>query len=398
MVFPAYPLTDRQKQLVTMAGELADTFAQRAAEHEWEGSFPYENYKDLQQSGYLTLPVPRDFGGWGVDLLEAVLAQQRLAQGDGATALVMSMHLANIARLDVNITGPNELFAQICQATVQEGAIINTAASEPATGSPSRGGRFATVARRQHDGSWMVNGRKTYTTGSPVLTHFLVNCMLVDEAGTDTNLPPLKSERGTMLVLHTMPGVRVEFTWNTVAMRGSGSNDLILEDVHVPANYYVDAHIPTNPAVQNQVAAWQMVTTAVYHGIAEGARNEAIRFARQRRPNSLEKSIASVPHIQEKAAKMELLLMESRALLYGLSAQFSSNPASVSASDCAAVKYLVTNHAVETVDLAMRLVGAAALSLQSPMQRYYRDVRAGLSNPPMDDVTIAMLGKQALEG
>ncbi len=398
MTFPAYPLTDRQKQLVTMAGELADTFAQRAAAHEWEGSFPYENYKDLQQAGYLRLPVPRDFGGLGADLLEAVLAQQRLAQGDGATALVMSMHLANIVRLGVNVTGSNELFAQICQAVVQDGAIINTAASEPATGSPSRGGRFATIARRQRDGSWIISGRKTYTTGSPVLTHFLVNCTLEDEAGAEANLPPLKGERGTILVTRDMPGVHVEFTWNTVAMRGSGSNDLVLEDVHVPANYHVDAQIPTNPAVQNQVAAWQMVTTAVYHGIAEGARNEAIRFARQRRPNSLDKPISSVPHIQEKAAKMELLLTESRALLYGLSAQFSSSPTSVSASDCAAVKYLVTNHAVEVVDLAMRLVGAAALSLQSPMQRYYRDVRAGLSNPPMDDATITMLGKQALEG
>lgn len=397
MGFPAYPTTDRQKKFVALAGELADTFAQRAAAHEWEGSFPYENYQDLQQSGYLTLTVPRDFGGLGADLLEAVLAQQRLAQGDAATALVMSMHLSNIARLQANVTGTNEFFAELCRAIVQDGAIINTAASEPATGSPSRGGRFSTTARRQNDGSWILNGRKTYTTGSPVLTHFIVNCSLEDAASPEAKLTPLTSDRGNILVPRTTSGVRVETTWNSVAMRESGSNDLILENVHVPAHAYVEGEIPTNPAAQVQVTAWQLVTTAVYHGIAEAARNEAMRFARQRRPNSLNKPIATLPHIQEKAAKIELALIQSRAVLYGLAAQFSHAPTSIRASDCAAIKYLVTNHAVEIVDTAMRLVGAASLSLNSPLQRYYRDVRAGLSNPPMDDATIALLGKQALE-
>jgi alkylation response protein AidB-like acyl-CoA dehydrogenase len=393
MGFPTYPITDRQKKLVALAGELADSFAQRAAAHEWEGSFPYENYQDLRQSGYLALTVPRDFGGMGVDLLEAILAQQRLAQGDASTALVMSMHLHNIARLAVNVSGHNALFEKLCNAVIQEGAIINTAASEPATGSPSRGGRFSTTARQQADGSWVVNGHKIYTTGSPIVTYFLVNCTLEAAEGKE-----LSSNRGNILVPHAAPGVRVAETWNSAAMRASGSHDLILENVHVPANAYVEGQIPTNPAAQSKMQAWQLITTAVYHGIAEAARNEAIRFARQRRPNTLNKPIASVPHIQEKAAHIELKLIQSRSILYGLAAQFSANPDSIEASDCAAAKYIVTNTAVEVVDIAMRLVGAASLSLNSPLQRYYRDVRAGLSNPPADDVTIAMLSKQALEG
>jgi len=394
VAFPPYPVTDRQKKIVTMAGELAATFAKRAAENDWAGKFPYENYKDLHEAGYLTLTVPRDFGGWGADLLEVCLAQQRLAQGDGSTALVMSMHLSHIARLAENITGPNEFFARICQAVVQNGAIINAAASESATGSPSRGGRPTTTARRQEDGSWFISGRKTYTTGSPVLHFFLVSCSIEDK----TNLSPLNTDRGTFLVERTAAGVQVKDTWNSMAMRESGSNDLLLENVHVDANARVEEQVPTNPAVQERVAAWSLVTTAVYLGIAEAARSEAIQFARRRKPNSLDKPIASLPHIQEKAARMELALLQGRAVFFGVAAQFSENPTSVPGSQFAAVKYLVTNHAVEVVDIAMRIVGAASLSLDLPMQRYYRDVRAGLNNPPMDDAAIAMIGKQALEG
>jgi alkylation response protein AidB-like acyl-CoA dehydrogenase len=84
-------------------------------------------------------------------------------------------------------------------------------------------------------------------------------------------------------------------------------------------------------------------------------------------------------------------------MLFGVAEQLSVDPGSVPASIVGAAKYVVTNHAIEVVDRAMRLVGAASLSLSSPLQRYYRDVRAGLHNPPMDDATITLLGKQALD-
>ena len=393
MAFPTYPTTDRQKQLIGIASELATTFAKRANENDWAGRFPVENYKDLHTSGYLTLTVPRDFGGCGADLLEVSLAQQQLAQGDASTALVMSMHLANVAKLAENVTGPNAFFERLCRAVVNDGAIINTAASEPATGSPSRGGKPTTIARRQADGSWRITGRKSFTTGSPVLTFFIVSCSIEDTTG----LTPLNADRGSFLIPRTAEGVQVKETWNSLGMRGSGSNDLLLENVHVDADAFVDEQLPTNPDAQSRLAAWSFPTTAVYLGIATAARNEALAFARKRKPTSLDKPIASVPHIQEKAARMELALLQCRAVFYGIAAQFSADPNSIPASQFAAAKYLVSNYAIEIVDTAMRLMGAASLSMTLPMQRYYRDVRAGLQHPPIDDAAIAMIGKYALE-
>jgi alkylation response protein AidB-like acyl-CoA dehydrogenase len=96
-------------------------------------------------------------------------------------------------------------------------------------------------------------------------------------------------------------------------------------------------------------------------------------------------------------AKMDLALLQSQALLFGLAELFPKDPASIPTSYFAATKYLVTNHAVEVVDLAMRLVGGASLSLNRPLQRYYRDVRAGLHHPPMDDATLKLLSKHAFE-
>ena len=394
MVFSVYPATESQKRIVALAGELADTFARRASEHDWAGSFPYENYRDLHESGYLKLTVPRELGGEGANVLEVALAQARMAQGCASTVLILTMHLTNLVRLGAGARTENDrqLFERVCRAVVEQGALINNAASEPATGSPSRGGRFTTTARRQADGSWILNGRKTYTTGSAILHFFLVTCTIEDEAPAEANLPPLPTERASLLVTRDTPGVRVEETWNSLGMRLSASHDLILENVHLEAGAMTTA-LSTVPAeIQG---AWGLPLAAIYLGIGQGARNAAVNFARQRRPNSLNQPISSVPHIQEKVAKMDLALLQAEAVLFGLAEQCLRDPSSIPAGQFAAAKYLATNHAAEVTDLAMRLVGGAALSLNLPLQRYYRDIRAGFNNPPMDDVTLALLSKEA---
>lgn len=393
MAFSLHPTTERQKQMLTLADKLADTFARRANEYEWVGRFPYENYQDLHESGYLQLTVPAELGGWGANVVEVVLAQARLAQGCPSTALVTTMHLSNIAKMAEGKAATSPLFQRICQAVIQHGALINSALSEPATGSPSRGGLPTTTARRQADGSWLINGRKTYTTGSSVLHFFLVSCSIEDEAPAGTDLPPLDATRGTFLVERDTHGLSIEETWNSLSMRLSASHDLIMENVHVGAEAYTNLlDVPPD-----KIALWGLPLAAVYLGIGQGARNEAVHFAKNRQPNSLKQPISSLPHIQEKVAKMDLALLQSETVLLAVAEECLRASGSVPGSQIAAAKYLATNHSAEVTDLAMRLIGAAALSPAQPVQRFYRDIRAGFSNPPMDDVTLGLLSKQAFE-
>jgi alkylation response protein AidB-like acyl-CoA dehydrogenase len=394
MTFLAYPETEQQKKIVSMTATLADTFATRAAQSDWEGRFPYENYEDLHRAGYLTLTVPRNLGGWDAPLVDVILAQQRLAQGDASTALVTSMHLSHVARFaEASQLQPNTFFTQVCRSIVQDGALLNVAATEPATGSPSRGGRPQTTALRLKDGSWRISGRKTFTTGSPILHFFIVSCAIEDES----DLEPIEATKGSFLVIRDTPGMHVEETWNSLGMRESGSHDLILEEVHVEPDAYIEAQVPTDIIGQARQSAWSFLTVAVYLGIAQAARDFAVHFAKNRRPNSLNQSIANIPHIQDKVAKMDLALFQSKAVLYSVAEQYTADPTSVQPAQFGAAKYLVTNHAATITDLAMRLVGGASLSLNFPLQRYYRDVRAGFNHPPQDDAAVTMLAKQALD-
>src|SRR5579885_2086544 len=91
--------TAREQRFIDLAAELADDFAARAAQHDEDSSFPFENYARLKESGYSIMTIPEELGGMGATLLERIKAQERLAQGDGATALAINMHFNTLGLL-----------------------------------------------------------------------------------------------------------------------------------------------------------------------------------------------------------------------------------------------------------------------------------------------------------
>lgn len=381
-----YPKTERQAEFMALADRLAERVAARATEHDRENTFPFENFRDLHESGYLALTVPEEYGGRGADPLEVALAQERLARGDGSTALSATMHLLLIGRLAESRAWPEPVFERVCRDVVERGALINSAASEPDLGSPSRGGLPSTTAVRD-GGGWRINGRKNWTSLAPALTYFVVMA-----AVQDAGQPP---RRAHFLVTAGTPGLRVEPTWDNLGMRATGSDDIVLERVWVPD----EARLPddgTSPAVDSR--GWSLVTGAVYTGVATAARDYAIRYARERRPSGMSGPIAEVQTVQHRVAEIELLLLQSRSILYGTAEAWVERPEcrSTIAWQLAAAKYTATNNAIRITDLALRVVGAAGLNRSRPLERYFRDVRAGLGHPPMDDAALTLIGKAAL--
>lgn len=102
--------------------------------------------------------------------------------------------------------------------------------------------------------------------------------------------------------------------------------------------------------------------------------------------------------MQRLLGEIEVALTEARALLFGTAEAWCEAPHRHAAllPLLGTAKYVVTNRAVEIADKAMRVVGGAGLARAHPVQRYYRDVRAGLHHPPMDDVALTTLARAAL--
>lgn len=365
------------------ASKLAETFKSRAEAMDREAKFPFDNIEELKQSKYTALTVPQEYGGLDISLYEMVRLQEQLATGDGSTALSIGWHLGIMKNLGEKKSWEEGTFSKLCEKVLQ-GALINGAATERQTGSPTRGGMPQTIAERDKQ-QWVIRGRKSFTTMAPVLDYFIVSAH-VDNSGRAANF----------LIPRSAEGVIIEETWDSVAMRGTGSHDLVLNNVRVQEENLVEWLTPG----KRTASGWLLHIPACYLGIAQAAQDEAIRFAKTYSPNSLKGPIIDLPNVQSKIGEMELELMRSRSFLYSVAKAWDERDREQRdrmGPELGAVKLAVTNAAIAIVDLAMRVVGAHSLALTNPLQRYYRDVRAGIHNPPMDDMTIQLLAKTAVE-
>lgn len=374
----------RERELAETAEALAARFAERAETHDREGSFPFDNFAELREAGYLRLTVPASLGGGGISLYELVLVQERLARGDGATALAVGWHLGQMFHFRESGKWPQPLFRELCADVVRDGVMINTFASEAGSGSPSRGGKPETTAERT-EGGWLLTGRKTFSTLSPALDRFVASAYV-----------PSEDRVGEFLV-RKGAGVSIKETWDTLGMRATGSHDVVLDRVFVPDGSRIDA---AGGAAADDGGGWLLHIPACYSGIAFAARDFALQFAKSYRPNSLPGPIADLPTVRQQLGALEAELRSSRCLLYACADRWDrAAPGDRAAlrTDLGLAKYAVTNAALRIADLAMRIVGGAALSKRLPLERYLRDIRAGLYNPPMDSSVLAALAGSALD-
>ncbi|SDO57218.1 acyl-CoA dehydrogenase family protein [Alkalicoccus daliensis] len=358
------------------------TIKEAGMRHDQNGTFPFDNLNLLREAGYTGLTVPESLGGFGADLNEMLHLQQRLAKADGATALSIGWHVGLIYHTGSYDLWKGDHFEKLC-AQALKGSLFNTAATEKATGSPTRGGKPETTAVKS-GGAWVLNGRKTFTTMAPALDFAAVTATVEETEEVSQFFVPMNTE-----------GIEIEETWDSIAMKGTGSHDLLLTDVKVPLDHKIELTI----AEKEIVHGWLLHIPACYLGIAEAAFEYALDFSLSYSPNSLNGTISDTAHVREKLGRMELLYRQSEAVLYDTARKFeeaSFEEKRLWKGQLAAAKHTVTNNAVDIVDLAMRITGARSLSRENPLQRYYRDVRAGLHNPPMDDAVISLLAEEAI--
>ncbi len=370
---------------IELAQNLAQQFATRADEADRLARLPLEDVQALKDSGYLGVSIPQEYGGWGLSLEECLAAQLELAQGSGSTAMVagMQVHLFGHAR-EVR-PWPETTFAWLCREAVN-GGLFNNVASEPLLGSPSRGGLPATTATPTLDGEgWVLNGHKTWTTGGQHLTHMIVSVRIDDEPAW-------------LLVRQATPGIEWVETWgDSLSLRASDSHDVYFKEVVVPAEHLIQRGVTPAQALPN---AWfPMVMSTVYLGTAIAARNTVIRYALERVPTALGKPIATLPKIQRQIGEIDLALQAAQALLFEVAGTWTGeaeNRAKVYPRIVAA-KHLITETANEVTDKALRIAGGLSLTKSLPLERYFRDVRAGLMQPPSGDTALEIIGQNAIE-
>lgn len=380
------PVALRGPDPATRASVLAPSFAQRAALHDRDASFPFENFKELSEAGLLALTVPVALGGEGAGARETARVLGLLGKADPSTALVLAMHYINHLMMAKGLRWPVHLARRLARDTVESVALINALRVEPELGSPARGGLPATIARRTGTG-WRLTGRKIYSTGAPILKWYAVWAR-TDEPETRV---------GLFLVQANSPGVRIEETWDHLGLRASGSHDVIFDDVAFPHDHEIDVRRPDDwraPDVTH-LTLNTIFVSSIYDGVARAARDWLVKFLHERVPANLGVPLATLPRAQEVLGGIEARLVVNARLIDSFARDFDEG-LERNATEANIVKLTVTNNAIAAVEDALSLTGNHGLTRANPLERHYRDVLCGRIHTPQDDVTRLAAGRLAL--
>jgi acyl-CoA dehydrogenase len=354
--------------------ELGPGFAARAGQHDSSDAFVAENYAELKARGLFGAGVPAELGGGGASHAELCDVLRTLARHCSSTALALSMHthLVSVSAWRWRHEGaPTD--GLLRRVAAEQLVLVSSGGSDwlPGSGTAER-----------VEGGFRISGRKVFSSGSPS-GQMLVTCAVY----ADPAAGPTVLHFGVPL---GAPGVRIEETWRTLGMRGTGSNDVVLEGAFVPDSA-VGVRRPAgkwHPLFHTIAAVAFPLIYAVYVGIAEAARDLAVREASRRRPDPGLLSLVGEMENELAAARLGLASMIENA---GASA---FGPATTNTAMIG--RTLAGRHAIRTVEKAMEVVGGSSFFRALGLERLFRDVQGARFHPLQEKPQALYAGRMAL--
>ncbi len=354
--------------------DLLERCRERAAVHDRDNTFADDDLAELRAAGYLSILVPASLGGAGLELAEASLLQQRLAEAAPATALAVNMHLVwtGVAKV-LSDRGVDSL------RIVQEGAV----ADEVFGFGISEAGNDLVLFGSDTDaaplpgGGYAFTGTKIFTSLAPVWTQLGLH-------GLDT-----RSADAPKLVYAFVPRTDAVLTrddWDTLGMRATQSRTTELHGAIAPADRVVRRIDPgpnADPIVFGIFAVFELLLASVYTGIARRALEVSIATVRARTSKRTGRPYAEDPDIRWRIADMALdydaLPPQLAALCRDVDAQVDHG--ALWFARLSGVKHRAATMAKRVVDDAMLVCGGSSYFTRSELSRLYRDVVAGVFHP-----------------
>ncbi|GAA2530185.1 acyl-CoA dehydrogenase family protein [Winogradskya humida] len=372
---------------VDEARRLAPRFAARAAEHDRAGAFPVDDFADLRRSGLFGLMVPTRLGGAGAGFAQYAAVAYELARGNGATALIFNMHASVTGALssvtdelaDALGLPPEALAARDRYLrAAAEGSWYAVAMSERGAG--SRLSQMTTMYEKTGDG-YHIKGAKAFCSGAGHADAYLV-------AARSSADPTQVSQ----FLVPPGEGLTVEQTWDSLGMRATGSNDVHV-DVTVPEGALLGG-VEGLALVIAQLAPHWMVASyaAVYVGVARAAVDAAVEHVNARK-------LGHLPAVRSRIGRADAAVSAAHLAVMEAARRVDDQPGDAETNRWVwRAKLLAGTTAADVAASMLEAAGTSAMRRGHPLERLYRDARAGSLQPATSDVCADWLGVEALGG
>ncbi|MSO77773.1 MAG: acyl-CoA dehydrogenase [Alphaproteobacteria bacterium] len=357
-----------RRALQARARELAQgPIRARAAEVDASETYPWDNVARLVEAGLVGMTIPTRYGGQGRSFLDAVLVIEEMSQACSVTGRIVVE--TNMGAISAVMAYGSEEQKRLSADLVLKGDKPAICITEPEAGSSASD---MTTRADKRGNRYVLNGKKHWITGGGVSRLHLIFARVYDEAGNEEGIG------GFLAIRDETPGLVIAGREPTMGLRGIPEAEIRFEEMELPPAALL---VPPRGLAKgfadlmNAYNSQRVGAAAVALGIAQGAYELALAYSETRR--QFGRPINEFQGLQWKLADMSIRLAAAQALVYkaatsGDAADGSGFPDMLQAAQA---KVFTSEAAIQIVNDALQIFGAAGYSRRNPLERMARDVR-----------------------
>lgn len=376
-----FDLTDEQRLLRDTVRDFArQEVAPVAEELDRTKAFPYGLVAKMGELGLMGIPFPEEYGGGGADTLSYALAVEELTRIDSSVAITMAAH-TSLGTMPIHLWGTDvqkdDWLPQLCSGR----KLAAFGLTEPEAGSDA--GNTQTRAALQGD-EWVVNGAKQFITNSGTE---ISGCVTITAVTGQQNGA---KEISNIIVPNGVPGYEPGEPYRKMGWNASDTRPLTFDDCRVPEGNLLGRRGDGFKQFLQILDGGRIGVAAMGVGLAQGALDEAISYAKERR--AFGQPIGKFQAIQAKIADLSAQIEAARLLVYRAAVlKERGEPFTLTAAQA---KLITGRLAVRATEEAVQIHGGYGYIEEYPVCRFYRDAKILTIGEGTDEVQQMVIARQ----
>jgi alkylation response protein AidB-like acyl-CoA dehydrogenase len=370
-----FQLSAEQREMVNTVRALTQEKIKPRALKYMDGTFPWENMKDLAEIGILGMAVPEEYGGLGLGVLDTALVLEEVAKGCYSTAMALMGEVGVQVRI-ISTYAPEKIKRSILPKVCSGEYLLAVCMTEPHAGTDVANYRTNTDIVGD---KLILNGTKTLISRVDEAQMFVVF--------TRVNKEPGRAGIGCVLIERDTPGFQCTARYHT--MGGENLAEISFENCELPLENLVlrDGFRRLLQAFNTQ----RCLNPSISLGLAEGAFEEAVKYCRDR--TAFNRPIGEFQGMRWKLAEMYRDIEVGRAILYRACATANPFPDPYQA---AIAKMYCNEMSVRVTSEAIQVHGGYGFTDEYPVSRFYRGARYGSLGGGTTETLKELVGKKIM--
>ncbi len=325
--------------------------------------FPRETVEKMARCGFMGIPVPKEYGGQGCDVLSYVMCVEELAKACGTTAVILSAHTSLC--IDPILTYGTEEQKQNYIPDLAAGRKLGAfALTEPGAGTDAQGQQTKAVLDGEQ---WVLNGSKCFITNGKEADVYII----IAVTGTVEKRGKKSKEISAFIVEKGTSGFSFGTKEKKMGIRGSATYELIFDECRIPKENLLGMKGKGFGIAMHTLDGGRIGIAAQALGLAEGAFESAVKYVKERK--QFGRALGQFQNTQFQLAEMATRIEAAKMLVY--KAAFAKETQKTYSVEAAKAKLYAAKTAMEVTEKAVQLHGGYGYIREYDVERMMRDAK-----------------------